>query len=94
MTLEDDFRNALGGNVYGFLSYAKETYGIIEDEDGRADIDFNDEERIQTTELFVSVLKKMGIERTCDIIQLMLSRKDLTLLALGRAILDIDREYV
>ncbi|MCJ7443353.1 MAG: hypothetical protein MUO26_02275 [Methanotrichaceae archaeon] len=92
--VDEELSKALGANVLDFMEYMDDTFGIEEDEEGISDINFTDEQREQAIEYFVNVLEKKGIEKTCAIIHLMLSRKDLTILALGRAILDIDRHEI
>jgi hypothetical protein len=41
---------------------------------------------------FSSLLEHLGIEKTCNIIRILLKRTDLSTLALGRAMLDVDPE--
>ena len=90
--IEDKMKKAMGENVYAYLNRMKVVYGYLEDENGFTDINLTDKERDKAIEFLISVLKEMGIEKTCKVMQKMIGRKDLTLLALGRAILDVDRE--
>ena len=41
---------------------------------------------------YSSLLERLGIEKTCNVIRILLKRTDLSIPALGRAMLDIDPE--
>jgi hypothetical protein len=44
-------------------------------------------------EAFSNKLESLGIEKTCEVVRLLLRRHDLDVIALGRAILDVDPSW-
>jgi hypothetical protein len=75
MDIEDKMKKAMGENVYAFMNSLKVVYGYHEDENEIADINLTDKERNIAIEFLMSILKEMGIEKTCKVMQKMLGRK-------------------
>ena len=70
-----------------FSTKMEDTYGLESNENWIVDIIFTYEEREQAIKAYISILKELGIEKTCTIIEQLLDEENLTLLALGQAII-------
>ena len=70
-----------------FSTKMEDTYGLESNENWIVDINFTYEEREQAIKAYISILKELGIEKTCTIIEQLLDEENLTLLALGQAII-------
>jgi hypothetical protein len=70
-----------------FFKKMEDTYRLDSNEKWIIDINFTYEEREQAIRAYISILKELGIEKTCTIIEQLLDEENLTLLALGQAII-------
>ena len=70
-----------------FFTKMEDTYRLDSNEKWIIDINLTYEEREQAIKAYVSILKELGIEKTCTIIEQLLDEENLTLLALGQAII-------
>jgi hypothetical protein len=58
-----------------------------------AEDDWDEIERENDIEALTDKLESLGIQKTCEVVRLLLRRTDLDIIALGRAILDVDPSW-